>query len=281
MARKRGVKLPTGPRDAIVEIMAANLSDPAANRAVINSLTPELRQTLDLLAWNGFMRFPDLTALVQPWKIERTSEEVAADLHQLGGYGLAFMPSGTGYIISPAVVNLTPVALPAPVQPKTPPSFSSPDAVAPHTLDALVIALASYVMTHPVRLTVSSRWDQPLPQSGAAIAAVRTKLDLPGEADFVVQGPAEHGVRGLVNLFGIESPGLTASLALADAFGKPLTPGETVPLARRGPVRVDRSAKSLPAADAAPEGQSATYFGGADHLAAGIDLETYESRGAA
>ena len=42
---------------------------------------------------------------------------------------------------------------------------------------ALVIALASYVMTHPVRLTVSSRWDQPLPQSGAAIAAVRTKLD--------------------------------------------------------------------------------------------------------
>ena len=181
MARKRGVKLPTGPRDAIVEIMAANLSDPAANRAVINSLTPELRQTLDLLAWNGFMRFPDLTALVQPWKIERTSEEVAADLHQLGGYGLAFMPSGTGYIISPAVVNLTPVALPAPVQPKTPPSFSSPDAVAPHTLDALVIALASYVMTHPVRLTVSSRWDQPLPQSGAAIAAVRTRLDLPGD----------------------------------------------------------------------------------------------------
>ena len=127
------------------------------------------------------MRFPDLTALVQPWKIERTSEEVAADLHQLGGYGLAFMPSGTGYIISPAVVNLTPVALPAPVQPKTPPSFSSPDAVAPHTLDALVIALASYAMTHPVRLTVSSRWDQPLPQSGAAIAAVRTKLDLPGD----------------------------------------------------------------------------------------------------
>ena len=34
--------------------------------------------------------------------------------------------------------------------------------------------------------------------------------------DFVFNGPAEHGVQGLVNLFGIESPGLTASLAIAD-----------------------------------------------------------------
>ena len=37
-------------------------------------------------------------------------------------------------------------------------------------------------------------------------------------ADFVVQGPAEHGVPGLVNFYGIESPGLTASLPLADAM---------------------------------------------------------------
>ena len=34
--------------------------------------------------------------------------------------------------------------------------------------------------------------------------------------DFVVQGPQTHGVPGLINLFGIESPGLTASLAIAD-----------------------------------------------------------------
>ncbi len=37
----------------------------------------------------------------------------------------------------------------------------------------------------------------------------------PGQ-DFVVQGPQTHGVAGLISLFGIESPGLTASLAIAD-----------------------------------------------------------------
>ena len=51
-----------------------------------------------------------------------------------------------------------------------------------------------------------------------AYSGVRPKLHGPGEpaGDFVLQGPAEHGVVGLVNLFGIESPGLTASLAIAD-----------------------------------------------------------------
>ena len=46
---------------------------------------------------------------------------------------------------------------------------------------------------------------------------IRPKLVAAGEppADFVIQGPAVHGIDGLVNLFGIESPGLTASLALA------------------------------------------------------------------
>jgi L-2-hydroxyglutarate oxidase LhgO len=49
-------------------------------------------------------------------------------------------------------------------------------------------------------------------------AAIRPKLTGPGEptADFRIDGSAVHGVPGLVNLFGIESPGLTASLALAD-----------------------------------------------------------------
>ena len=54
-----------------------------------------------------------------------------------------------------------------------------------------------------------------------AYAGIRPKVAGPGEppADFIVQGAAQHGVRGLVNLFGIESPGLTASLALAQRVG--------------------------------------------------------------
>jgi L-2-hydroxyglutarate oxidase LhgO len=50
-----------------------------------------------------------------------------------------------------------------------------------------------------------------------AYAGVRPKISGPGEpaADFMIQGAAQHGVRGLVNLFGIESPGLTAALAIA------------------------------------------------------------------
>ena len=48
-------------------------------------------------------------------------------------------------------------------------------------------------------------------------AGIRPKIAGPKDPvpDFVIQGPQEHGVSGLVNLFGIESPGLTASLAIA------------------------------------------------------------------
>ncbi|WP_411903378.1 NAD(P)/FAD-dependent oxidoreductase [Methylorubrum thiocyanatum] len=49
-------------------------------------------------------------------------------------------------------------------------------------------------------------------------AGIRPKLSGPGEpsADFRVDGPAEHGLPGLVHLFGIESPGLTSALSLAE-----------------------------------------------------------------
>lgn len=56
-------------------------------------------------------------------------------------------------------------------------------------------------------------------------AGIRPKISGPGEpaADFVIEGLPQHGVRGLVNLFGIESPGLTASLALADDVARLLS----------------------------------------------------------
>lgn len=49
-------------------------------------------------------------------------------------------------------------------------------------------------------------------------AGIRPKIAGPGDAaaDFVIQGSGQHGWAGLVNLYGIESPGLTASLAIAD-----------------------------------------------------------------
>ena len=47
-------------------------------------------------------------------------------------------------------------------------------------------------------------------------AGARPKLSGPGAqaADFLLHGPNEHGVPGAVALYGIESPGLTASLAI-------------------------------------------------------------------
>ncbi len=56
----------------------------------------------------------------------------------------------------------------------------------------------------------------------AGYSGIRPKLSGPGQAaaDFSIQGPESHGLPGLVNLFGIESPGLTASLAIARYVSK-------------------------------------------------------------
>jgi L-2-hydroxyglutarate oxidase LhgO len=64
------------------------------------------------------------------------------------------------------------------------------------------------------------RWWPALPDGALApdYAGIRPKIAGPGEParDFLIEGPAAHGVAGLVNLFGIESPGLTAALALGE-----------------------------------------------------------------
>jgi L-2-hydroxyglutarate oxidase LhgO len=66
-----------------------------------------------------------------------------------------------------------------------------------------------------------------LPEGALApdYSGVRPKLSGPGvpAADFMVDGPEDHGLSGLVHLFGIESPGLTASLALGELVAAKLT----------------------------------------------------------
>ena len=53
-------------------------------------------------------------------------------------------------------------------------------------------------------------------------AGIRPKLAGPGEAarDFQIEGPDHHGIENYVQLFGIESPGLTSSLAIAEHVGR-------------------------------------------------------------
>ena len=57
-----------------------------------------------------------------------------------------------------------------------------------------------------------------------AYAGIRPKINGPNapSSDFVIQGPSEHGIEGLVQLFGIESPGLTSSLSIAQAVERSL-----------------------------------------------------------
>lgn len=70
------------------------------------------------------------------------------------------------------------------------------------------------------------RWWPGLPAGALhpGYSGVRPKIHGPGEplADFRIDGPAVHGVPGLVNLLGIESPGLTACLAMAEAVEQAL-----------------------------------------------------------
>lgn len=60
----------------------------------------------------------------------------------------------------------------------------------------------------------------------AGYTGIRPKIVGPHEAaaDFMISGPREHGIPNLVNLFGIESPGLTSSLAIAEYVGGLLHP---------------------------------------------------------
>ena len=89
------------------------------------------------------------------------------------------------------------------------------EASSPEAIDYAVDPSRSAAFAAAIR-----RWWPGLREDALAPAysGVRPKLQGPGEPvrDFLLQGPQAHGVAGLVNLFGIESPGLTASLAIAE-----------------------------------------------------------------
>lgn len=55
-------------------------------------------------------------------------------------------------------------------------------------------------------------------------AGIMPKISSPGESarDFVIEGPAQHGLTSYVAMFGIESPGLTSSLSLAETIAEML-----------------------------------------------------------
>lgn len=91
-----------------------------------------------------------------------------------------------------------------------------PDQATPgHALDYAVDARRGEAFVEEVR-----RYWPALPDGALlpAYTGVRPKLGGPGESpvDFRIDGPSAHGCAGVVQLFGIESPGLTSSLAIAD-----------------------------------------------------------------
>jgi L-2-hydroxyglutarate oxidase LhgO len=89
------------------------------------------------------------------------------------------------------------------------------DAVDAGEPDYSVDARRASVFTESIR----EYWPAlPAERLAAAYAGIRPKLSGPGETarDFLISGPKDHGVPGVLNLFGIESPGLTCCLALGD-----------------------------------------------------------------
>ncbi len=88
---------------------------------------------------------------------------------------------------------------------------------APGSPDYSVDAARAAVFADAVR----EYWPRvPAARLAPAYAGIRPKLSGPGEParDFLISTPPDHGIAGVVNLFGIDSPGLTASLALGDVI---------------------------------------------------------------
>ncbi len=95
------------------------------------------------------------------------------------------------------------------------PDVQWPDAHWPGTIDYTVDPARAAVFATAIR----RYWPGLDPNRlQPAYAGIRPKIQAPDEppCDFLIQGPADHRVAGLVALYGIESPGLTSSLAIAE-----------------------------------------------------------------
>ena len=106
----------------------------------------------------------------------------------------------------------------------------TPDA--PEQIDYRVDATRALAFEAAVR----RYWpDLPAGALQPAYSGVRPKLEWHGAlaTDFLIQGPLDHGICGLINLYGIESPGLTASLAIADEVLSRLSYSENASAAGR------------------------------------------------
>jgi len=90
-----------------------------------------------------------------------------------------------------------------------------PDAEPVDTLDYTVDPMRAPRFYTAIR----TYWpDLPAGSLQPGYAGIRPRICAPGAPfkDFIIDGPTAHGIAGLVQLFGIESPGLTACLAIAD-----------------------------------------------------------------
>jgi L-2-hydroxyglutarate oxidase LhgO len=103
----------------------------------------------------------------------------------------------------------------------------------PEATDASPEAIAAFdyavdpVLREHFAAEVRAYWPEvPIDALAPAYSGIRPKLSGPGDAaaDFMIAGPEAHGIAGLVHLLGIESPGLTAALSIADDVAETLAP---------------------------------------------------------
>lgn len=176
IARHRRFRMPTGPKQAVVGALVANLCDQAANRAILSDLTEHERQILDVLNWISPLDSPGIATLLKVWNIIRSDAEIERDLLHLNQLGLTFRYSYVRYFLSYALHGLVSPVLSAPIAPGTPPAVGETPA-AP-LLDALIVLLAFHVASSPMALALTKGWQLPDETLGDRILA-RTGFDLP------------------------------------------------------------------------------------------------------